>query len=57
MLRKLLLIAITSGLAARLYRHCAGSHSHDLQTDPQALHTWEHEGGALHPASAAHDGT
>jgi hypothetical protein len=50
MLRKILLLALTSGLAAKLYRdYRRPATPAALPTDKQALHTWEDEGGALPP--------
>jgi len=48
MLRKILLLAVTSGLAARAYRAYT---QHRAQTakpiDKEAVKVWEDEGGAL----------
>ena len=55
MLRKILLLAVTSGLAARAYRAYTQHRAQPGKpVDKEALKIWEDEGGALKPQPGAH---
>lgn len=58
MLRKLIWFAITSGLAAQAWKAWREHHAHragrDAAVPPEAIHTWEGEGGSpIEPARPA----
>ena len=50
MLRKIILLALTSSLAVKLYRNAVAARvAGQAPVEKEALHTWEDEGGALPP--------